>query len=356
MFCIAAFIVLAIISIFSASHRKLAKKAWGCTFRRITFRPCDVSFKEDTKNKILAKVAHRTPKLVKAADIGIEIASFAFVVLTVWSLLSVVMSGVNLFVWGTCSPNEASACSLGAETCSISKSDKNLWELTSEGKPLDWFSNQISTVVNTFANIPTRLKSWDATDYLPKNVSYYNAYEKSKPTALEIVDPGCIVCSKLFRNIKTAGFELKYNLAYIAYPIENPDKPGVYKFKNSYVIASYLEAIKMSPLAGSKIPVDWKILQRIYSEYDNKNQLYQAHISLLSNDKTRDLLDSWLNEFGYDDVAVVNIRDVASSSQVKQLIKDNQSKVVNEIRTVKIPTIIFGGQRRDGLVQVDSLK
>ena len=52
MFCIAAFIILALISIFSARYRKLAKKAWSCTLRRVTLRPCDTSFKEETKNKL----------------------------------------------------------------------------------------------------------------------------------------------------------------------------------------------------------------------------------------------------------------------------------------------------------------
>ncbi len=356
MFCIAAFIVLAIISIFSASHRKLAKKAWSCTLRRVTLRPCDSSFKEETKNKLLARVANRSPRMVKAADVSIEVASFIFVVLTIWSLLSVIMSGVNLFVWGTCTPNNASSCSLSSETCSINKSEKGLWELTLEGKPLDWFGNEISSVINTFANIPTRLKTWDAKEYLPKNVSYYNQFDSSKPTALEVVDPGCVVCSKLFRNIKSASFESKYNLAYIAFPIENPDKPGVYKFKNSYVIVSYLEAIKMNPLKSAKIPADWQILERIYSQNDADGNLYQAHISLLSNDKTRELLNSWLEEMGYDQATIKTIVDSAASSEVADLIKQNKSIVQDKIKTVSIPSIIFNGQRHDGLVNVSDLK
>lgn len=356
MFCIAAFIVLAIISIFSASHRKLAKKAWSCTLRRVTLRPCDSSFKEETKNKLLARVANRTPRLIKLADVSIEVVSFIFVVLTVWSLLSVIMSGVNLFVWGTCTPNNASACSLSSETCSINKTEKDLWQLTMEGKPHEWFINEVSGVVNTFANIPTRLRTWDAKEYLPKNVSYYKAYDESKPTALEVVDPGCIVCSKLFRNIKAAGFESKYNLAYIAYPIKNPDQPGVYKFKNSFVIASYLEVIKMNPLSGLDVPADWQIMEKIYSENDSEGQLYQSYISILTNDQTRELLDSWLIAIGYDKASVEEIRQKAASEEIAKLIDDNQNIVEDQIRTVSIPSIIFGGQRRDGLVSVDNLK
>ena len=100
MFCIAAFIVLGLISIFSASKRQLAKKAWGCTLRRVTFRPCDTSFKEEAKSHLLARVANKTPRLVKVADIGIEIISFLLVFLTVWSLLIAVKSGLRFICLG----------------------------------------------------------------------------------------------------------------------------------------------------------------------------------------------------------------------------------------------------------------
>ena len=245
MFCIAAFIVLTVISIFSVRYRKLAKKAWSCTLHRVTFRPCDTSFKEETKSKLLSHVAHKSKRVIKLADFGIEVASFLLVVTTVWSLLIVMESGLNLFVWGTCTPDSASSCSLSSETCSIDKAQKGFWELTFEGKPIDWFVNKANSLGETFANIPTRLQSWNVADYLPQNVTYYFAKDNSKPTALEMVDPGCSVCARLFKNIKLADFEKKYNLAYIAYPIKNPKKAGEYKFKNSYIITKYLEALKI---------------------------------------------------------------------------------------------------------------
>lgn len=357
MFCIAAFIILAIISIFSASHRKLAKKAWECTFKKITFRACDTSFKEETKNKLLAKVAVKTPKLIKIADIGIEIASFAFVILTIWSLLVAFEAGLNLFVWGTCTPNQASACSLGSETCSISKVEKNFWQLTSEGKPHEWFINKASDFVNTVVNIPTRLKSWNATEYLPQNASYYTKYNDSKPTALEIIDPGCVVCSQLFKNIKESEFHNAYNLTYIAYPIKNPEKEGEYTFKNSYLITQYLEAIKLTPLKNVKVPIDWQIIERIFTEKDEKGTPYQNKInSLLNNKQTEKLLIEWLEEFGYNNQEIQSIKDLTASEKVKNIIDDNYRIVEEEIRTVMIPTIIFNNKRHGGLVQASSLK
>ncbi|MEI7539515.1 MAG: hypothetical protein WCJ36_01960 [Candidatus Saccharibacteria bacterium] len=356
MFCIAAFIVLAIISIFSASHRKLAKKAWNCTLRRVTFRPCDTSFKEEAKSKLLSRVANKTPKLVKTADIGIEIASFALVIFTIWSLLVVMESGLNLFVWGTCNPNNASSCSLTAETCSIDKTQKSFWELTSEGKPFDWFVNQAETLGNTIANIPTRLQSWNANDYLPQNVTYYYAKDSAKPVALEIIDPGCRVCMQLFGNIKSAKFEDKYNLAYIAYPIKNSYEEGKYKFPNSYTVTRYLEALKINPLGGQKVSTDWQILEKIFTGEDSKGVAYQVKINTqLNQTQTEELIRGWLSDIGYSPDQIKQIDTDAGSQKVADVIKQNQQIVNNRVKTVKIPTIIFNGQRHDGLVRASDL-
>ena len=357
MFCIAAFIVLAIVSIFSASQRKLAKKAWNCTLHRITFRPCDTSFKEETKSKLLSHVANKNLKLVKAADIGIEVASFLLVILTVWSLLVAGRAGLNLFVWGTCNTENASSCSLGSETCSIDKVQKSFWELLGEGKPFDWFINDGQDLINTFSNIPNRLKNWDASEYLPQNVSYYYQKDSSKPTALEIIDPGCIVCSRLFANIKTADFENKYNLAYIAYPIKNPEVAGEYKFTNSYTVTKYLESIKINPLTGLKTPADWQIIERIFTQKDENNVNYQTKINtLLDQTETEKLIQSWLKNIGYNENQIAKVVSDANSEKIAKIISDNQNTVENKIKTIKIPTIIFNGQLKNGLVKANDLK
>ena len=284
MFCIAAFIILAIISIFSVKYRKMAKQAWSCTLHRVTFRPCDTSFKEETKSKLLSHVANRTPKLVKFADFVIEFLSFVLVILTVWSLYVAFMALLNLFVWGTCNPNNASSCSLTSETCSIETVRKDFVQLTVEGKPWQWFVDEASEVGNTFANIPTRLKNWQATDYLPANATYYFKNDSSKPTAVEVIDPGCSVCMRLFKNIKSADFESKYNLTYIAYPISSTTHRSGYKFANSYVITTYLEALKLNPIASSKTPTDWQLIQKIFTTSDENGLSYQSKLNtLMSN-------------------------------------------------------------------------
>lgn len=348
MFCIAAFIVLAIISVFSASQRKLAKKAWDCTLHRITFRPCDTTFKEELKDKMLSRVARKKPKLVHLADIGIEVGSFLLVILTVWSILVVLESGLNLFVWGTCTPNQASSCSLTSETCSIDKVEKSFWILTSEGKPYLWFVNKFESLADTFANIPNRIKTWNATDYLPANVSYYNKYDSSKPVALEVLDPGCFVCAKLFRTVKSSGFENKYNLAYIAYPISNINQEGKYKYQNSYLIAKYLEALKLNKLSDQKIPSDWQIIERMFSWKTDSGIYYQQKINDMEEFQVIALLHEWLTDIGYGASQIQTIDNVANSQLVTKLIDQNRQIVEKKISTVKIPTMIYDGHRRDG--------
>lgn len=358
MFCIAAFIILGLISIFSASQRKLAKKAWGCTMRRVTFRPCDTSFKDEMKNRLLAKVANRTPRLVTAADITIEAASFMLVILTIWSLFVGFKSGLNLFVWGTCNPINASSCSLGSESCSIDRYQPSFWTTLKQGKPWVWVSNEAKTFGNTLANIPTRLQKWEASDYLPQNATYYYEYDKTKPTAIEILDPGCSVCAQLFKNIKQAGFEKRYNLTYLAYPIPKQNKDGSfsYKYANSLLVAQYLEALKINPLNTSSTPADWQILERIFTWIDTDKVSYQIKINaFLNSGQTEELIKKWLGEIGYSRQQISRIEKDADSQRVTEIIQANQQIVENKIKTLKIPSIIYDSRRHDGLIQAKDL-
>lgn len=59
MLCVASFLVLLLLSAVSARFRPLAKKAWSCTSRRLTLRPCDTTFRDEVKNTLLAPLALR---------------------------------------------------------------------------------------------------------------------------------------------------------------------------------------------------------------------------------------------------------------------------------------------------------
>ena len=113
MVCIAAFIILCILSIFVAilsifrrdlgkKYFKVFKKSWGCVGKKLTLQKCETNFKEDIKNSILKKVVVKRPHLVKPISVAIEVAAVLIVVITIWSLVTAVKSGLSLWALGTC--------------------------------------------------------------------------------------------------------------------------------------------------------------------------------------------------------------------------------------------------------------
>lgn len=355
MLCIAAFIVFALIGIFSAKYRGFAKEAWSCTAKRITFRPCDSSFGDKVKNKMLAKVLLKQPKLVKPADIAINVAAFLIVILTIWSLLVIVKSGLNLFVYGTCDYHNSQSCALNTtKACSIDTPDPTFIESVETLTVHKWVYNWFKDIVVAVEAIPNRVKYWDATDYLPAHATY-TYYKSTNKTALEIIDPGCEVCQRLYVAEKQVGFNKHYNVTYIPYAIKIPGQ-NKYKFNNSYLIVSYLEAIRQNPLKSSKGPVDWKIIDRLFTQRNRDNILWQSEFkNMLTADEAKNQLNAWLKEFGYNDQQIQNIVQATKSQSVQNTITANRNIVENKIKTINIPTIIFNGKMYAGVPPASEL-
>lgn len=359
MFCIAGFIVFAILGIFSARYRRLAKEAWACVARKATLRKCDTNFKNEAKARLLGKIIVTRPRLAKWLDAGVEVLAFIFVMLIIWSSLVVVRSGLNLFVYNTCDPANSESCSLGAEACSVESVQPQFWQSLKSGHPQKWLGSQVSQFDQAIKRIPDRLKKWDPGAYTNANSTYYHAFNKSKPVALEIIDPSCSSCAKLFKNIQAAGVPERYNYTYIAFPIPNPAYVGSYKFPNSYEIASYLQAIKTQPLKNADVPADWQILQRIFTWVDSGRGIaYQGEIASasFSHDQVKSLLHKWLANMGYSPSQITAIDQAARSNQTTEIIKQDAKTVQEHIKTVKIPTLLLGTRRYDGVTSVSKLQ
>src|SRR5262245_45457372 len=101
MLCIVSFVVLLVLSAFSARHRKLLRQSWGCVARRATFRACDSSFADDVKTSLLAPLALREPRLVRPASAGLTLAAWVTVLSLVLSAFIVARGGLNLLAYGT---------------------------------------------------------------------------------------------------------------------------------------------------------------------------------------------------------------------------------------------------------------
>jgi 2-hydroxychromene-2-carboxylate isomerase len=111
MFCIVAFVILAILGIFSASNRTLAKEALDCVFRRVTLRPCNTGFDEKMKAKILGSVITRSETAAKVINKNFELLSWTFFILMVGSSIWAVRGVYLFYVTGSCNGlNQAAFC------------------------------------------------------------------------------------------------------------------------------------------------------------------------------------------------------------------------------------------------------
>jgi protein-disulfide isomerase len=113
MFCIVAFLVLSIIGIFSASHRALAKEAFDCVFRRITFRPCNTGFSEKMKAQLIGKMMTKSIRVARFLNRNFELLSWILFILTVASLFWTGKGLYNFYMYGSCNGlNKSGFCAL----------------------------------------------------------------------------------------------------------------------------------------------------------------------------------------------------------------------------------------------------
>ncbi|HJV64369.1 MAG TPA: DsbA family protein [Geomonas sp.] len=111
MFCIVSFLILAVVGIFNASCRELAREAWSCVFRRVTLRPCTTGFDERMKSRILGSVINRSETAARFLSRNFELLSWTMFVLMAASTLFAARGIYLFYVTGSCSgSSEASFC------------------------------------------------------------------------------------------------------------------------------------------------------------------------------------------------------------------------------------------------------
>jgi len=357
MLCVVAFVVVLVLSAVSARYRRLLGRAWGCAWRRVTFRPCDTTFRDDVKSSMLAPVATRAPRLVAPASVAIEVVAWLMVVSLIVSLFILGRSGLNLFVYGTCDKQDAQSCSLAAEMCSIDAGPIGFWDSVGSGDLVGAFGNEFASLGETIAAVPSRLRSWDAADYAAPDATYLGGYEAGRPTAIEIIDPGCRFCAQLFRNMRASGFDRTHNVTYLVYPIASDTGP---RFANSPLVASYLTALRAVEAQAGPPEVteatDWVILETLFSEKNADGTPWQVWMNAATTGEARTQLHAWLEEAGYDDDGVAEIAALAASPQTAATLAAARTTVEDEIQTLAIPSLIAGGRLRSGLVDVDTLR
>ena len=351
MTCIAAFIILAIAGIFVAiisifkpkvgkRYLKMLKKSWGCFGKRITLQKCETGFGDEVKNSVLSRVLLKNPKLVKPLSVAIEVLSILLVVITIWSVVESAKAGLALWSLGTCNVKHAEACTLGSEVCSI---DDN----SEPHNPIEAIGFWFSDWGEIFAGIPDKFRSWDVNQFDFSGIEVGEGDLK----AIDIFDPGCIVCLQSFRTQLETGFFDDGKTLLVPFPIQ--DNEGVFKYSNSKLIVGYIfgaEKYEAKTADGAK--VSFEIIRRIYVEKETIDGVPQPYQNLFnesySSEAAEEKLNAWLEEFGIDEETRGKIAEYARSEEYEEIVKKNNDIVVNDIHAKGIPTMIYDGKRHTG--------
>jgi len=102
MICLIALVVFAVLGLFSARYRTIAKEAFDCVFRRLTLRKCTTGLDKRLKSQITGKVMRKHPGFGKAVYRHFEAISWVFTIVLILSLSYSVYSVANLFIYGNC--------------------------------------------------------------------------------------------------------------------------------------------------------------------------------------------------------------------------------------------------------------
>ncbi len=348
MLCIAAFIVFGVLAIFSAAFRPLAAKAWRCVVLRITLRPCDVSFGDELKTRMVAKLMFRAPRTAKFIDRWMELFAFAFVALSIWSLVYVLIGGLNLYVYGTCSPSDVESCSLSGEACGVDQAKLGFIDAVQQNRLVEWTAGPVMRLTETVSRIPDRLRTWEPKDFLSPTATFKQPEDTSKPYAIEVIDPSCKFCRALTRNLDESDFFESHNVSYLLYPIPLPE--GNTKFPHSMLMASYIEAVK-TPLQPSRRGADWELLLKIF-----EGDMQDRFVLSFTAAEAEIQLQQFLRDMGYSQAQIREIASRARSSEVQHSLAEQKLIVEERVRTIRIPTFITNGRRYDRAMSVTELE
>ncbi len=349
MVCIAAFIILLIVGIFVAfisifkpkvgkRYLKTLKKSWGCFGKRLTLQKCETGFGDDVKNTVLSKLVLKNPKLVKPASVAIEVASILVVVITVWSLVEGAKASLALWTLGTCNVQHPDSCALGAEVCSIDGSGE-------PSNPIEYVGQWFADWGEIFGAIPDKFRDWSVSNF---DFTGIRTKAEGEIDAIDIFDPGCVVCQQSYTAQKNSGFFDSHNVLLVPYAIPTDDG---YKFQNSELAVRYI-------LATTKYESDvkdagLKIIDRIYT---GKSEDHKSYFSLYndeySNEEAKEKLQEWLKEFGYSDEDIQQIDDISQNGDITEIFDYHNDLVKNNIHAKGIPTMIYDGRKHTGKFEV----
>jgi protein-disulfide isomerase len=291
--CLIALIIFGIMGIFSASHRALAKEAFDCVFRRVTFRPCHSDFKEKIKGKILSKVVSRSVFLGKMVNKHYEILSWIFFILMVGSTVWVLRGAYNFYVYGSCNGLNSSGF------CAFDPSGANNKVTAVNGSGESCGITQKSEKTVTLNNV-------DLSTFPTENVG-------SKNTVVFIGCYDCDYSRKAYPDIQKLVAKKNANFIFAHYPAKGT-------ITDTLADASYC----------------------VYKDYGDKFWTWNSY--LFATDKNYILdpanLDAMLTKFNFDSKTI----DACIASPDTKTAVANQVEELNKTGIYGTPTIFINGK------------
>ncbi len=212
MFCFIALIVFAILGIFSASHRALAKEAFQCVFRRVTLRACNTGFKEKMQAKILGKLINRSSRVAKFVSHRFELLAWIFFILSIVSTVWVAKGVYDFYVYGNCNGLNSTGF------CAFDPKGNN-------------------SAVSTISTRPCSLKPPTESDLTLKNVNVSLFPTKNTQAKNKVVLIGCYLCDytrKAYPLIKKFVTENNVQYTFAHYPTKSASS-----YLTAYVDCAY---------------------------------------------------------------------------------------------------------------------
>ncbi len=199
MFCFLALLVFGVLGIFSASHRQLAKEALICVGKRLRFKPCEASFDDKVKAKLVGKLIFKSPALAKFVNRYFDWLSIGFLVLMIASTVWVGKGLYYYYMYGNCNgPGKEGFC---------------VFDPAGE-------NNKVSDI-NESSTCGITPPSEENLDYKALNLSYYPTLNSTSDK--EIVFIGCFACPytrKAYPVIKKLVDKYKPKLVFVHFPVK----------------------------------------------------------------------------------------------------------------------------------------
>jgi len=102
--CLVALVVFSVMSLGSAKYRPLAKEAFKCFTKTLTFSPCDMAFEQRVKAKVTAKLLKVFPTFARFFYWNFKFFAWLFTISFFVSLGYTIYAFYNFAVYGSCEP------------------------------------------------------------------------------------------------------------------------------------------------------------------------------------------------------------------------------------------------------------